>query len=127
MGIEHPTTSHSKKAGRGTIKHNVLLAKPSKPTEFSKSKAKFGGAIPLIYPLIAKKNEWEGTVRIRVVIQPNGLPETISIKKTSGHKVLDNAAIEAVRKTRFIPAKDGNIPVRSIVEIPIKFDLKSPT
>lgn len=78
-------------------------------------------------PRIAKKNEWEGTVRIRVVVQPSGFPETISIKKTSGHTVLDNAAIEAIRKTRFIPAKDGNIPVRSIVEIPIKFDLKNPT
>ena len=41
--------------------------------------------------------------------------------------MLDNAALQAIRKTRFIPAKDGNIPVRSIVEIPIKFDLKNPT
>ena len=61
------------------------------------------------------------------MVQPSGFPETISIKKTSGHTVLDNAAIEAIQKTRFIPAKDGNIPVRSIVEIPIKFDLKNPT
>ena len=127
MKIRRPTTLHSKKAGRDMIKPNVLLAKPYNSNGFSKSKAKFGGAVPLVYPLIAKKNEWEGTVRIRVLVQPNGFPETISIKKTSGHTVLDNAAIEAIRKTRFIPAKDGNIPVRSIVEIPIKFDLKNPT
>ena len=124
---QRSTISHSKKTSRSTIKPNVFLAKPFNSTGFSKSKAKFGGAIPLVYPLIAKKNEWEGTVRIRVVVQPNGFPKTISIKKTSGHKVLDNAAIEAIRKTRFIPAKDGNIPVRSIVEIPIRFDLKNPT
>ncbi len=127
MEIQRPITLHSKKDNRDTIKPNILLAKPSNSTGFSKSKAKFGGAVPLVYPLIAKKNEWEGTVRIRVVVQPSGFPETISIKKTSGHTVLDNAAIEAIRKTRFIPAKDGNIPVRSIVEIPIKFDLKNPT
>ena len=127
MEIRRPTTLHSKKGIRSTIKPTVLLAKPSNSTGFSKSKAEFGGAIPLVYPLIAKKNEWQGTVRIRVVVQPNGFPKMISIKKTSGHRVLDNAAIEAIRKTRFIPAKDGNIPIRSIVEIPIKFDLKSPT
>ena len=127
MEIQHPTDLHPKKVDENTINHNILLAKPYNSTKFSKSKAKFGGAIPLVYPLIAKKNEWEGTVRIRVVVQPSGFPETISIKKTSGHTVLDNAAIEAIQKTRFIPAKDGNIPVRSIVEIPIKFDLKNPT
>lgn len=125
--IQTSPESHSHTAKRRTIQPNVLQAKPGNIKGFTKSKARVGMAIPLVYPLIAKKNEWEGTVRIRVVVQPSGFPETISIKKSSGHKVLDNAAVDALRKTRFIPAKDGNIPIRSIVEIPIKFDLKSPT
>jgi protein TonB len=121
------TSSYSPTATRRPIKPHVLQAKPATIGELSQSTAKVGTAIPLVYPLIAKKNEWEGTVRVRVVVQPSGFPETIRIQKSSGHNVLDNAAVEALRKTRFIPAKDGNIPVRSIVEIPIKFDLKNPT
>ncbi|MFB3137012.1 MAG: energy transducer TonB [Nitrospirales bacterium] len=38
--------------------------------------------------------------------------------------MLDEAAAEAVSEWRFIPAKDGNIPIQSIVEIPIHFDLR---
>lgn len=90
----------------------------------SKSKVGFGRTIPPVYPRIARESGWEGTVLIRVTIQADGNPDLISVRKSSGHTVLDQAAIEAVKKWKFSPAKDGNIPIRSIVEIPINFDLR---
>ena len=79
--------------------------------------------VPAIYPRIAKKEGWEGTVTLLVVVDVKGKPAEITVDKSSGHKVLDNAAIHAVRKWIFSPAKDGNIPIRSSVKLPVHFSL----
>ncbi len=79
--------------------------------------------VPAIYPRIAKKEGWEGTVTLLVVVDVKGKPAEITVAKSSGHKILDNAAIHAVRKWIFSPAKDGNIPIRSSVKLPVHFSL----
>ena len=79
--------------------------------------------VPAIYPRIAKKEGWEGTVTLLVVVDVKGKPAEITVDKSSGYKVLDNAAIHAVRKWIFSPAKDGNIPIRSSVKLPVHFSL----
>ena len=77
-----------------------------------------------LYPRIAKKSGWEGTVLVRVTVETNGKASQVDVSRSSGHKVLDNAAVKAVRKWAFRPARDGNIPIRSVVVIPLKFSLK---
>lgn len=77
-----------------------------------------------LYPLIAKKSGWEGTVLVRVTVEKNGRASQVDISRSSGHKVLDAAALKAVKRWTFRPARDGNIPIRSIVVIPLKFSLK---
>ncbi len=88
-----------------------------------KTNAGLGRTIPPVYPRIAKQSGWEGTVLLRVAVQPNGRPDTITVQRSSGYEVLDKAAMNALKRWRFHPAKDGNIPIRSLVEIPIKFSL----
>ena len=78
---------------------------------------------PLVYPQIARKEGWEGTVLLLVSVAPSGRPDEITVERSSGHKVLDKAAIGTVKRWTFNPAKDGNIPIHSIVKIPIKFSL----
>lgn len=77
-----------------------------------------------LYPLIAKKSGWEGTVLLRVTVEKNGRASQIDVSRSSGHKVLDAAALKAVKRWTFRPARDGNIPIRSVVVIPLKFSLK---
>ncbi len=107
-----------------TLTPNVLKAMIPGSGSISKSKVGLGRTIPPIYPRIARESGWEGTVLVRVAVQPDGSPESVKIQKSSGHSILDTAAIEAVKKWKFSPAKDGNIPIRSMVEIPINFDLR---
>jgi outer membrane biosynthesis protein TonB len=38
---------------------------------------------------------------------------------------LDEAALTSVKTWRFIPAMDGNFPIKSVVRLPIRFDLKA--
>ncbi len=108
-----------------TLTPNVLKAMIPGTGSISKSKVGLGRTIPPVYPRIAREAGWEGTVLIRVAVQPDGNPESVKIQRSSGHSILDTAAIEAVKKWKFSPAKDGNIPIRSVVEIPINFDLRN--
>jgi periplasmic protein TonB len=77
------------------------------------------------YPHSAKRAGQEGRVLLRVQILADGTAGNVSVAKTSGFETLDEAALAAVRKWKFVPAKrDGN-PVESVVNVPINFNLKT--
>ena len=76
-----------------------------------------------IYPRIAKRSGWEGTVLVRVTVEATGRVSKAVVSRSSGHKVLDDVAIKAIRRWAFRAARDGNIPIRSVVVIPLKFSL----
>jgi hypothetical protein len=44
--------------------------------------------------------------------------------KSSGHRVLDNSALDAVRKWKFHPATIGGVKVSSTVKVPVRFRLE---
>lgn len=58
------------------------------------------------YSSAARQAEMQGTVILKVQILENGRPGTISVVRSSGHELLDNAATTAVQRWRFVPAKD---------------------
>ena len=41
----------------------------------------------------------------------------------SGYRILDNSALEAVRKWKFHPATIGGVKVSSTVKVPVRFTL----
>lgn len=51
------------------------------------------------YPRVAKMRNWQGEAVIELRIDENGQPASISVQTSSGYEVLDNTAIEMVRKT----------------------------
>lgn len=54
------------------------------------------------YPELARKMNITGTVKIQVVVLPNGSVKDARI--VGGHPVLANAALDAAKKWRFEPA-----------------------
>ncbi|MBL8013647.1 MAG: energy transducer TonB, partial [Candidatus Omnitrophica bacterium] len=52
-----------------------------------------------------------------------GYPQTVEIEKSSGHSTLDQSALKTVRTWRFSPARVGQMPVESMVHLPVRFDL----
>src|SRR5271154_5976130 len=54
------------------------------------------------YPDLARKMKITGTVKVQVVVSPNGTVK--DAKVVGGHPVLATAAVEAVKKWRFEPA-----------------------
>ena len=77
-----------------------------------------------LYPRKAKLFGWEGTVLLIVEVLADGTSGKIEIKQSSGYDDLDRAAVTAIRKWRFNPARERGIAVTEIVEIPIIFDMK---
>lgn len=76
-----------------------------------------------IYPPEARENGWEGKVKLKVHVNEEGLSAAVTVHHSSGYQILDEAAVTAVKKWRFIPAKRGDTPVASSVVVPLIFSL----
>jgi protein TonB len=77
-----------------------------------------------IYPDVARKKGWEGSVILRAQITAQGHVESLTLLKSSGYEILDQSATSAVRHWRFHPQQINRQPTPSTVEIPVKFSLK---
>jgi TonB family protein len=95
-------------------------------TETPRSKVKLGSNMRPEYPRTAREAGWDGTVMLRVEVLPDGKAGAVAVHKSSGHHILDEAAVAAVQRWRFTPAMDGNFPISSVVHLPVKFDLRAP-
>ncbi|WP_207281794.1 energy transducer TonB [Pseudomonas sp. FW300-N2F2] len=76
------------------------------------------------YPSLAMRRGWEGTVLLRVHVLASGKPGEIQIQKSSGRDQLDDAALAAVKRWSFVPAKQGDVTLDGWVSVPIDFKIK---
>ena len=75
------------------------------------------------YPSIAEEEGWSGRVVLKVHVQANGRPDAVSVAKSSGHEVLDQAAVRTVKASwHFAPAMRGDTPTDGWVSVPIVFN-----
>ncbi len=78
---------------------------------------------PPLYPATAVDQGWEGITTLRIHIAKDGTVEAVEVLQSSGHSVLDAAAVRAVRKWRFSPAMRDGKPVPIHVRLKIRFSL----
>lgn len=78
---------------------------------------------PPLYPMRSRYLGEQGNVLLRVHITADGHVDELTVRRSSGHKRLDEAALEAVREWRFAPARRGEKPVAAWVLVPIYFRL----
>lgn len=76
------------------------------------------------YPAISRRLGEEGRVVLRVKVAASGLPSEVTLHAGSGSPRLDQAALETVRRWKFIPARLGDEAVAASVLVPIVFSLK---
>ena len=76
------------------------------------------------YPHIARANRWEGRVVLRAVIGEDGQLVDLKIAESSGHSILDEAALEVLKKTAplTLPQPLGRPQV--VVQVPISYRLR---
>lgn len=76
------------------------------------------------YPKLARQRGQEGEVTLRVEVSAQGQAMHVSVLKSSGHSLLDKAALEAVRKWSFRPASlnGGPIPGEAVVSVEFRLE-----
>ncbi len=79
---------------------------------------------PPAYPPLSRRLGEQGKVMLRVLVNANGMADTVELKSSSGSSRLDEAALATVRRWRFVPARQGEQPVAAWTLIPITFSLK---
>jgi|TARA_B100000029_G_scaffold460441_1_gene491427 protein TonB len=77
------------------------------------------------YPEIAQEAGIEGTVYVQAFIDERGRVKEVLIAKGIPNTGLNEAAMEAIRKTRFNPAKQRERAVGVWISIPVNFKLKN--
>lgn len=76
------------------------------------------------YPRVARRLGEQGRVILRVLVSARGSADEVQVRTSSGHARLDAAALETVRRWKFVPAKRGSEAVPAWVLIPISFRLE---
>jgi protein TonB len=122
------------------IDSNSATSAPAQPAISSniagnpRGSNKRGGVIPPsvlsktepAYPHAARQAMMQGTVVLKIQILENGRPGTVSVLRSSGHDILDEAALTAVQQWRFTPAKDRDSG-RTVIcysTLPVSFHVK---
>jgi periplasmic protein TonB len=75
------------------------------------------------YPIASRRRQEEGMVLLNVSVDAGGFPASVSLSRSSGFPLLDQAALEAVRRWTFEPARAAGMPVFSTVVVPVRFSL----
>jgi protein TonB len=76
-----------------------------------------------VYPLLAKRRGWEGTVTLDIELRADGSVGDIKVAQSSGHALLDQAAMDKVKTWRHIPVKRDGVPVTRRAHQPLVFKL----
>ncbi len=80
---------------------------------------------PPVYPPLSRRSGEQGRVLLRVHVTASGAADTVDLRTSSGSPRLDNAAVETVKRWRFVPARQGDQAVAAWVLVPINFTLEN--
>ena len=75
------------------------------------------------YPKMARSLKKEGTVILHTIIDTDGIPKEIKVLTNHGYG-LEEAAVESLKKSRYIPAKKNGIAIARSVEIQFEFKIQ---
>ena len=115
QGSASTTTTGGHSANSGPV-GEVMFGSASGPSFLQR-------VIPA-YPQVARRFNKEGRVVLRLTINENGSLTNIEVLEDPGYG-LASAAVEAVKKSRYNPARHRGRPVIAKAILPVRFTLQS--
>jgi len=97
---------------------------PPKPSGPAFVEARPTSNRPPHYPELARRNGWQGLCMVRVRVGADGRPGGVSVARSSGYGILDQAALTAVKRWKFSPRMVRGVASASTVEVPVNFSLR---
>ncbi len=78
------------------------------------------------YPQLSRRLGEAGTVRLNILVNPDGSVARLELAQSSGYPRLDRSAMDTVQSSwKFEPARQDGKPVAAWVIVPIQFTLRS--
>jgi periplasmic protein TonB len=114
----------------GGVLGSVIAAPPPPPPPPPPERVRVGGQVQSamiqtqtrpVYPPLARQARIQGTVRLEAVINKEGQIE--ELKVVSGHPLLIQAALDAVKQWRYKPTMLNGVAVEVITTIDVNFTL----
>ncbi len=78
----------------------------------------------LRYPLAARRRGLSGTVHVEIVIRPDGVIGGVAVADSSSHAILDDAAVDTIRRLAPAPFPSDVQPRTLRVRLPVVFALE---
>ena len=76
------------------------------------------------YPSGARQRGEQGDVVLEIRVENDGSVSDVKVLASSGFAELDEAAVKAAKKARFVPARSGDGPVSASARLKLSFKLK---
>lgn len=86
--------------------------------------ARYRRRFPPVYPRRSLELGQQGMVTLHAEVLPNGFPDELKVAESSGYRLLDMAALAAVKKWEFEPTTVNGSAVISWVRVPVHFVIK---
>ena len=122
--VEQATPAAPPAEQKPAVTATAPAARETLPTTPPNFNAAYLHNSPPRYPLIARRNGVEGTVKLKVLVTREGRAAQVMLEQSSGSSALDTAARDAVRDWQFVPARKGQEPTESWVVVPVVFKLE---
>lgn len=100
-------------AKKGVSEQPVLIEQPSFLAPPTKPR----------YPRLAQRRGIEGTAMYEIWLDENGNQIRQNLLSSSGASMLDEAALQAIKKWKFSPRKHNGTSIAHRVQVPIRFKL----
>ncbi len=79
-----------------------------------------------LYPETARERGWEGRVAVELVVDAGGELTAATVKRSSGHTVLDREALEMLRRAAALTPVPPALKGREFrLEVPVLFELRN--
>lgn len=79
---------------------------------------------PPAYPAAARRRNYQGTVRLDVLVDRQGRAAEVRLAESCGYAMLDRSAVKSVGQWQFEPARRFGQPIEMWVQVPVRFELR---
>lgn len=114
-------TPTSPSAAPGTVRSATPA--PAVTVMLPSSDADYLNNPPPAYPRMSRRMGEQGAVLVRLLISVDGRAEQAEIRVSSGYARLDEAALETVKRWRYVPGKRAGVPEAMWFNVPVRFVL----
>ena len=122
--LSHDRTPREKLLPHKDLEQQPAVSQPNQVGTEDRTSPDLAGNRPPPYPAAAYRAGIEGSLVLRLTISAAGDVERVELVRSSGHAILDAAAVHTIRAWHARPARAGGRAVSAVELLPVQFRLR---